>query len=92
MDIYSNSDGTRATTDLSLIELLIILAIILILAALPISNLVRYEASQNQNSAVANLRTGTTSLVWPLQSARLSLATEYLNTMKAHGYQENEDD
>ena len=92
MDIYSNSEGTRANFSFSLIELLIILAIILILAAIPISNLVRSRASENHKSVGANIQTGTTGLVWPLQTARLSLATQYHSSMTAHGSQENWDD
>lgn len=47
----------------SLIELLIVVAIILIIAAIAIPNLLRSRMSANQASAVANLRTVTTASV-----------------------------
>jgi type IV pilus assembly protein PilA len=47
----------------SLIELLIVVAIILIIAAIAIPNLLRSRMAANQASAVANLRTVTTASV-----------------------------
>jgi type IV pilus assembly protein PilA len=47
----------------SLIELLIVVAIILIIAAIAIPNLLRSRQSANQASAVANLRTISTASV-----------------------------
>ena len=47
----------------SLIELLIVVAIILIVAAIAVPNLMRSRMSANQASAVANLRTITTASV-----------------------------
>ncbi|HEY6904207.1 MAG TPA: prepilin-type N-terminal cleavage/methylation domain-containing protein [Candidatus Acidoferrales bacterium] len=47
----------------SLIELLIVVAIILIVAAIAVPNLLRSRMSANQASAVANLRTITTAAV-----------------------------
>ena len=47
----------------SLIELLIVVAIILIIAAIAIPNLLRSRQSANQASAVANLRTISTAAV-----------------------------
>jgi type IV pilus assembly protein PilA len=45
----------------SLIELLIVVAIILIIAAIAIPNLLKSRASANESSAVASVRTITTS-------------------------------
>src|ERR1700736_5017870 len=47
----------------SLIELLIVVAIILIIAAIAIPNLLRSRMAANQASAVANLRPITTAAV-----------------------------
>jgi type IV pilus assembly protein PilA len=47
----------------SLIELLIVVAIILIIAAIAIPNLIRSKMAANEASAVASLRTYNTSLV-----------------------------
>ena len=48
---------------LSLIELLIVVAIILIIAAIAIPNLIRSKMAANEASAVASLRTYNTSIV-----------------------------
>jgi prepilin-type N-terminal cleavage/methylation domain-containing protein len=55
----------------SLIELLIVVAIILIIAAIAIPNLIRSRIAANEASAVASLRT--------LTSAFISYATAYAN-------------
>src|SRR5712672_848072 len=47
----------------SLIELLIVVAIILIIAAIAIPNLMRSKMAANEASAVASLRTYNTSIV-----------------------------
>jgi prepilin-type N-terminal cleavage/methylation domain-containing protein len=47
----------------SLIELLIVVAIILIIAAIAIPNLMRSKMAANEASAVASLRTLNTSVV-----------------------------
>lgn len=54
-NIESASDG------FSLIELLIVVAIILIIAAIAIPNLLRSRMAANQSSAASNLRTITTA-------------------------------
>jgi type IV pilus assembly protein PilA len=57
------SKGIQASSGFSLIELLIVVAIILIVAAIAIPNLLRSRMAANQASAVANLRTITTAAV-----------------------------
>ncbi len=47
----------------SLIELLIVVAIILIIAAIAIPNLLRARISANESSAVASLRTLNTAQI-----------------------------
>ena len=55
--------GGRTQAGFSLIELLIVVAIILIIAAIAIPNMLRSRMSANQASAVANLRAITTASV-----------------------------
>jgi hypothetical protein len=60
MHIDSKSEGLRTNTRLASIKLLIILLNIIFLSTVPFSNLVRYKAPENQESAGASLRTGIT--------------------------------
>ena len=47
----------------SLIELLLVVAIILIIAAMPIPNLLRARIAANESSAVASIRTVNTATI-----------------------------
>lgn len=62
----------RPTKGFSLIELLIVVAIILIIAAIAIPNLLRAKISANEASAVSSIRT--------IQQAELSYTTSYPNS------------
>ena len=58
-----NTMPAEAQSGFSLIELLIVVAIILIIAAIAIPNLLRSRQAANQAAAVANVRTITTAAV-----------------------------
>src|SRR5271170_7838159 len=55
--------GPASTRGFSLIELLIVVAIILIVVAIAVPNLLRSRIAANEASAVENLRTITTASV-----------------------------
>lgn len=57
----ANKRGPRSSRGFSLIELLIVVAIILIIVAIAIPNLLRSRMAANEASAVENLRTITTA-------------------------------
>jgi prepilin-type N-terminal cleavage/methylation domain-containing protein len=63
--VSKNRNRTNETSNrgFSLIELLIVVAIILIIAAIAIPNMLRSRISANQAAAVSNLRTITTASV-----------------------------
>jgi len=68
----------------SLIELLIVVAIILIIAAIAIPNLLRSKMAANEASAVASLRTlNTTEILFSTQCNTLSVDLKSLGPDKA---------
>jgi len=67
----------------SLIELLIVVAIILIIAAIAIPNLIRSKMAANEASAVATLRTLNTAEV--IYSSNYSVATIFAASLSALG-------
>ena len=67
----------------SLIELLIVVAIILIIAAIAIPNLIRSKMAANEASAVATLRTLNTAEV--VYSSTYNVANTFANTLQALG-------
>jgi type IV pilus assembly protein PilA len=81
MHTKPNSKGIHTSSGFSLIELLIVVAIILIIAAIAIPNLLRSRMAANQASAVANLRTLTTASV----SYWITYANDYPPSLGALG-------
>ena len=69
--------NTRKNKGFSLIELLIVVAIILIIAAIAIPNLLRARISANESSAASSIRTTNTGEV------------SYYSTYPAQGYSAN---
>ena len=61
--VATTKESRESAAGFSLIELLIVVAIILIIAAIAIPNLLRSRMAANQASAVANVRTVTTAAV-----------------------------
>lgn len=85
-----NSEGERTENmkkqkGFSLIELLIVVAIILIIAAIAIPNLLRARISANESAAVANLRTINTALVTYLSTYSTFPATANFNYLSDGG-------
>jgi type IV pilus assembly protein PilA len=62
-DITGSQQGANSDRGFSLIELLIVVAIILIIAAIAIPNMLKSRMAANQASAVSNLRTITSASV-----------------------------
>ncbi len=66
----------RNSSGFSLIELLIVVAIILIIAAIAIPNLIRSRIAANQSSAAASLRTLNTSNITYASTYNLGFAAQ----------------
>jgi type IV pilus assembly protein PilA len=80
------SNKTRKLRGFSLIELLIVVAIILIIAAIAIPNLMRARMSANESSAVSSLRTiNTGEITYNSTYPTIGFASQLLNLGGTNG-------